>query len=56
MSDYIITINGEYFEVNGTEAAYEAFQLALSFGEMVNANVALVDGYTGEILEDNYDD
>lgn len=54
--NYIIYIADRTFEVNGTEAAWEAFTRALDFGEFLGHEVLLVDAQTGEVVADNLDE
>ena len=49
---FYIYINDQRFEVSGCEAAYAAYQAGVTFAERLGATCALVDGETGEVLED----
>lgn len=55
---YIISIDGESYEVSGCEAAWNAYQRGCEFGQAIGLDldagaVALVDGETGEVLADS---
>lgn len=43
---------GQYHGLNGIEAAYEAYHAACAFCELTCGHCELIDGNTGEILED----
>ena len=45
-----------YFEVEGTEAAYAAYEHAAALAEMTTSHAQLVDWETGEILADTWAD
>lgn len=59
---YIIAIHQPFtpsrmFKVYGIEVAWNAYIAAKEFGELVGAdNVMLIDGETGEIISDVFDD
>lgn len=54
--DYLIYIDGKTFPVHGTTAAWEAYERAINFAELTSLRVFLVDGETGEILCDSWDE
>ena len=43
---------GQYHGVDGCEAAYEAYRATCNFCELTGGRCELMDGRTGEILED----
>lgn len=50
---YYVVINGNYFDVSGSEAAYAAYKTAAAFADMLGLYCALVVAETGEVIEDN---
>ena len=51
---FLISVNGTNYETYGCEAAYHAYKVACDFAELFTGDsVALLDGETGEVLEDN---
>lgn len=51
---YFIYIGDTDFTVSGTTVAWEAYERAERFGDLVGQRVCLVDGETGEILIDSW--
>ena len=49
---FFATPNGsvEIATIDGCEAAYSAYHKACELGELLNAEVALCDTYTGEVV------
>ena len=56
MRNYFIYIGGKEFKISGITVAWEAYQRAASFADLTGDTVALVDGETGEVLMDNWDE
>lgn len=46
-----ICIAGTAFEIDGLEAAWDAYHKAVPFAKAIGAIVDLVDGETGEVIE-----
>lgn len=42
-----------YLPVSGIQAAWDAYHAALTLAQLTDSAVALVDGETGEVIEDN---
>ena len=51
---YFIYIGDTDFTVSGTTVAWDAYDKAEQFGDLVGQRVCLVDGETGEILIDSW--
>lgn len=51
-TDFYPYHGGQYHGLNGCEAAYEAYRAACEFCELTGGRCELIDGETGEILED----
>lgn len=56
MKFYVYLSNKVIAEVEGVEAGYEAYRHAEAIADMVGECASLVDGETGEILADNWDE
>lgn len=50
---YMVMIGGTSYTVYGMEIAYEAYEKAVEFADMLGLTADLVDGETGEILSSN---
>lgn len=50
---YMVMIGGTSYTVYGMEIAYEAYERAVEFADMLGLTADLVDGETGEILSSN---
>ena len=54
---YFIYIGDKDFKVCGTTVAWEAYERAVNFADLAGGErIALVDGETGEILVDSWDE
>lgn len=53
---YFVCIDGKSFPVSGTTVAWDAYDKAEQFGNLTGSRVWLVDGETGEILLDSWDE
>lgn len=56
MKFYVYLDNKVITEVEGVEAAYEVYRHAEAIADMVGKYASLVDGETGEVLADNWDE
>lgn len=56
MRNYFIYIGGKEFKISGITVAWEAYERAARFAELTGDTVSLVDGETGEVLMDNWDE
>lgn len=56
MANYFIYVHDGFntlsFPISGTEAAWDAYRSACAFVELFNGFCDLVDGNTGEVIED----
>ena len=50
---YMVMIGGTSYTVYGMEVAYEAYEKAVEFADILGMTADLVDGETGEILMEN---
>ena len=50
---YIVMIGGTSYTVYGMDIAYEAYEKAVEFADMLGLTADLVDGETGKILSSN---
>ena len=50
---YIVMIGGTSYTVYGMEVAYEAYEKAVEFADILGLTADLVDGETGEVLCSN---
>ena len=50
---YMVMIGGTSYTVYGMEVAYEAYEKAVEFADILGLTADLVDGETGEILCSN---
>ena len=50
---YMVMIGGTSYTVYGMEVAYEAYEKAVEFADILGVTADLVDGETGEILMEN---
>jgi hypothetical protein len=53
---YFIYIGDKDFKVLGTTVAWDAYERAVNFADLTGERVALVDGETGEVLVDSWDE
>lgn len=47
---YMVMIGGTSYTVYGMDIAYEAYEKAVEFADMLGLTADLVDGETGEVL------
>ena len=50
---YMVIIGGTSYTVYGMEVAYEAYEKAVEFADILGLTADLVDGETGEVLCSN---
>lgn len=54
--EYIIGIGYETFLVEGTTVAWNAYEKAINFAELIGEEVTLIDSETGELLASSWDE